>query len=358
MVEREQRSDSQSWPKRGTGNEASEEFDNPEIPLDLPEGSGTGAGELPPPPALGASESASTAPKKSRKKWPWIVGVPVALVLLLAVVGAIVGPAKKHSPSTTTTTAANSAVSGNSGQSSDSGILNGAFNINANWAPASPTPPSTAWFCSGTGPDAPFTKGSTVYISTVQGQQGTQMVPLGDGIMDAASNQNLPGIAEAGYGGGPYICQTDIDVKGLSPASTYYLTIVSTSGQSTAQFSMPQQTNANAAPPEITVDPNTTSEPTTTTAPPSVVLKVTGTGPASTITIDAGGNETQQNDQPLPWTESLPEVPDETVLGAQSSNGSASTSITCEIDYPNQAPVVQTSTGPYADVECSASSNS
>jgi hypothetical protein len=42
-------------------------------------------------------------------------------------------------------------------------------------------------------------------------------------------------------------------------------------------------------------------------------------------------------------------------LGAQSNDGSASASITCEIDVPLRAPVTQTSTGPYAVVNCSVS---
>jgi hypothetical protein len=116
--------------------------------------------------------------------------------------------------------------------------------------------------------------------------------------------------------------------------------------------------------------PSTTST-TTITSPPSVVLKVTGSEPAMVIRIevpdDAGDREAQYNDVPLPWSQSVP-MPSLWVeattdprlirtiltLDAESASGSESASVSCEIDSPGAAPVTNTSTGPYAAVDCTS----
>jgi hypothetical protein len=280
--------------------------------------------------------------------------MPRHRIVIMAVAGlAILTAGCSSSPSTTTTTVrSNSAAHA---PAERTGEVAGALNINANWeASGNTVSGGTAFICSGTGDDAPLTGGSTVFISTVSGDRGSQTVRLPQGFTDDASNLSLPGKSVAGQSN-PQICQFQIDVSGLELAPTYYLTVVSNNGTSTQSFSMARQVSGNQLPPEITVDPGTTSEPTTTTAPPGVVLKVSGTGGASTITILNGENESQQNDQSLPWTTTLTSAGSDVGLGAQSSDGSSSASITCEIDVPFEAPVAQTSTGPYAVVDCSAS---
>jgi len=237
------------------------------------------------------------------------------------------------------------------------GTINGAFNINANWESSGKTVPGgTALICSGTGDAAPLTVGSTVYISTTHGERGNQTTPLGQGISDTASNLSLPGKTIAGSFEPPQICQFGVDVRGLTLAPTYYLTVVSSSGQATSQFTVRRHLGGNQLPFETTVDPETVAATTTTTTPPPTttttpIFTVTGTGPAD-ITIDEGGQEVQNNDVSLPWSSNGPITGPcfgFVSMDAQTEDGSDSATISCSIlgGPPN------TSTGPYSVVTCS-----
>jgi len=89
---------------------------------------------------------------------------------------------------------------------------------------------------------------------------------------------------------------------------------------------------------------------TPTTAPPPI-FAVTGTGPAD-ITIDEGGQEVQDNDASLPWSSNGPVGSPFfgfVSMDAQTEDGSNTATISCSIlgGSPN------TSTGPYAVVNCS-----
>ncbi len=330
----------------------SEDLDGPKEPVIPSVGSDGSVGETSPDPELGTPEDTPTRSQWVKKKWPWLVGVTAGLLVLLIAVVAIAGSAKKHPSTTTTTTAGNSGVATQTSVPTTEG-LTVQLNINADWQASTASTTSATTDCSGTGIASPLVNGSTAYFSTVEGQRGTQTVTLGQGLLTDATTQ-LPGRTLAGGPIGGQYCFFQISVTGLAPAATYYVTVVSTSGQTTNQFSMPSDSSSSFPVAEVTVDPTTAT--TTTTAPPTVVLNVSGSAPSTTITIDADGTESQQNGQALPWTDSLPNVPQETVLGAQSSSGSSTASITCEIDYPGEPTVTQTSTGPYAVVTCTATS--
>jgi hypothetical protein len=201
-----------------------------------------------------------------------------------------------------------------------------------------------------------FDKGSTVYLSADQGSQGHQTYPLGSGTLDdALSFLSLPGKTLPGDPS-PYICQFDVDVRGLVEAPTYYLTVVSASGLVTPQFAVPRYEGGDQKPFEVTVDPATTSVTTTSAPPLETVIKVTGTGPANSITIDQGGAETQHTDASLPYSITLQGAPLNVTMEAQDGSGESSATITCEIDDGQGDQVsVNTSTGPYAVVQCSSS---
>ena len=116
-----------------------------------------------------------------------------------------------------------------------------------------------------------------------------------------------------------------------------------------------QQAAQNAAPGVPSPAPTTPAPTTTTTtAPPMATFTVTGTGPANDITILNGSQETQHNDVALPWSYSTSDYSSILGLTAQTDSGSASATITCTINSPDSGPVTNTSTGPYAVVDCTA----
>ena len=354
----------------------SEDRDGPQEPLVSNEGSNETAGGASSNPVSGVSGDVLTGSQKVRKKWPWLVGVPIGVLVLLVVVGAIVGPAKKP--------ATNQA---NYRRSTTTTLL--ATTLTPTTVPPTTTIPLTSatWLSQYGGifatllNDVADINSSTPPTGgeTADSLQQSRCKQLQDDALNAAGlppnpntaaatafqnmlNQDITGVDPTDVGNsapvnagtlssGAQACSTDPD-----PANTYghaspndHIFVIVANAPALIQTA---QKAAQAAAPGVGIPSATT---TTTTSAPSVVLKVTGSGPATTITIDADGNETQQNDRSLPWTDSLGNIPGETVLGAQSSSGSSSASITCEIDYPGQSPVIQTSTGPYANVECSAS---
>jgi hypothetical protein len=103
----------------------------------------------------------------------------------------------------------------------------------------------------------------------------------------------------------------------------------------------------------------TTSPPTTTTTyNPTLVISVTGTGSSlSSVTIDQSGQETQHTEVGLPYSLTIPDPgygpASDTVMNAQTADGSANASVTCSINDPTGGVLdTNTSTGPYAVVSC------
>jgi len=100
-------------------------------------------------------------------------------------------------------------------------------------------------------------------------------------------------------------------------------------------------------------------------APTTITLKITGSGSASSITVIDDGNESQHTEVGLPYVTTITgAVPFVVGIGAQNSDGSSSASISCEIDLsapgipanpgggPPQVLTTNSSTGPYAVVDC------
>lgn len=88
-----------------------------------------------------------------------------------------------------------------------------------------------------------------------------------------------------------------------------------------------------------------------------VSISVTASGglpgaEASSLSILDGSQQTQHNAAVLPWSTTLTDNPADVGVTAQTSDGSPTAGISCEIDMPGQAPIKNTSTGPYAVVDC------
>jgi hypothetical protein len=113
------------------------------------------------------------------------------------------------------------------------------------------------------------------------------------------------------------------------------------------------------APPTTTTSapspPPTTAPATTTTTAPGIVMTITGTGPATDITIVDGSLDTQHNGVSLPYRITLTDHPVLAGISAQTGGGDVFATISCEIQEPGRAPVSYTSTGPYAVVDCTGS---
>jgi hypothetical protein len=112
-------------------------------------------------------------------------------------------------------------------------------------------------------------------------------------------------------------------------------------------------TTTTAVPPT----PTTAVLPTTTTAVPSTIslttIAVTGTGPASSITIDLGGRETQHTDVPLPWSMKVPaDYSGSISVHAQDGSGAAAATISCTISDNSGTAQTAKSTGPHAVTTC------
>lgn len=85
--------------------------------------------------------------------------------------------------------------------------------------------------------------------------------------------------------------------------------------------------------------------------PPGVVVTITGTGPASNITLLISGQLTQKTQVPLPYTYTQP-TPASVSVSAQDGSGASGATITCTITALGQQKATNTSTGPYAVVTC------
>ena len=85
--------------------------------------------------------------------------------------------------------------------------------------------------------------------------------------------------------------------------------------------------------------------------PNGVGIQITGTGQASMTVVD-GATESQVNDVTLPWSTVLTDSPESVDVSAQSSDGSETTTISCEIDGPGITPTGDSSSGPFATVSC------
>jgi hypothetical protein len=137
-------------------------------------------------------------------------------------------------------------------------------------------------------------------------------------------------------------------------------------GHSPAAF---KQTTKSVATVPLTTQPLPTLPTTTTStvplAPTTITLTVTGSGTALSITVLDGTDESQHNDEALPFTTTITgAVPPVVGIGAQASGGSSSTTIGCEIEIsapgvpsnpaggPPQVLTTNSSTGPYAVVDC------
>jgi hypothetical protein len=85
--------------------------------------------------------------------------------------------------------------------------------------------------------------------------------------------------------------------------------------------------------------------------PPGVVVTITGTGPASDVTLDISNQETQHTQVPLPYTYTQ-EAGGTVSVEAQDGSGAAGATITCTITESGSQVATNTSTGPYAVVTC------
>jgi hypothetical protein len=112
-------------------------------------------------------------------------------------------------------------------------------------------------------------------------------------------------------------------------------------------------TPATAVPPTPTaaVPPTTTTAVLPTTS--LTTIAVTGTGPASSITIDLGGQETQHTDVPLPWSMKVPaDYSGSISVHAQDGSGAGAATITCTISDNSGTVQTAKSTGPHAVTTC------
>jgi hypothetical protein len=85
-----------------------------------------------------------------------------------------------------------------------------------------------------------------------------------------------------------------------------------------------------------------------------VVMTVTGSGTALTVTVLDQGRETQHKNVPLPYTTTLTDHPSLAGIGAQSSNGAKKTTVSCSIKASGQTMTTRRSRGPFAMVDCTA----
>jgi hypothetical protein len=113
----------------------------------------------------------------------------------------------------------------------------------------------------------------------------------------------------------------------------------------------PPTTTTTAPAPIQTTAPATT----TTTAPPGIVMTITGTGPANDVTILDGSLVSQHKGLSLPYRITLTDDPVLAGISAQTGSGDVFATISCEVQEPGTAPVTNTSTGPYAVVDCTGS---
>lgn len=88
--------------------------------------------------------------------------------------------------------------------------------------------------------------------------------------------------------------------------------------------------------------------------PVGTLLTVVGSGGTASVTVLDNGDQTQHNDQAIPYTTTVPDSVSEVELEAQTDDDSPSATVTCSITKPGQAPVTNTSTGAYSVVTCSA----
>lgn len=126
----------------------------------------------------------------------------------------------------------------------------------------------------------------------------------------------------------------------------------------------PSTTTPTTVPP-TTVPPTTVPAPPSTVAPPSTLpaatapavpandvgIQVTGTGQASMTVVD-GATQSQVNDVTLPWSTVLTDSPSSVNVSAQSSDGSETATIACEVEGPGITPTANSSSGPFATVSC------
>jgi hypothetical protein len=128
---------------------------------------------------------------------------------------------------------------------------------------------------------------------------------------------------------------------------------VGASPTSTPSTTRPPPTTLPAPTPSSTEPPTPTAPTTTAPAVPpnGVGIQVTGTGQASLTVVD-GANESQVNDVALPWSTVLVDSPPSVNVSVQSSDGSETSTISCEIDGPGITPVSDSSSGPFATVSC------
>jgi len=87
--------------------------------------------------------------------------------------------------------------------------------------------------------------------------------------------------------------------------------------------------------------------------PRSTTISVTGdTSAKTTITVDVSGQEQQKHTVVLPYAQTFTGYPRVIKVRAQTQDGSSSARISCAISPSGDAPIINTSTGPYALVTC------
>lgn len=246
------------------------------------------------------------------------------------------------------------------------GAIFGSFNVNTDWNVSGPpidgVHTGTNTPCVGAGADRGVTKGTVMEIRTSRTARSFTSAKLGPGLTNSLPSSLFMTGKVVSQGSSSEVCQFDVDVSGLPEAQTYYVTLSRPAGPPLGPFRVSRYRGGSQPPFEVTLDPSTigsTPPPgtATTASGGSTVVKVSGSGHRlQSITVLDGSNQVRETDVRLPYARTLPDNPSHVGLEAQTSDGSAGATVTCEIDMPNRPPVTQTSNGPYALVDCTAGS--
>jgi hypothetical protein len=307
-------------------------------------------------PVGGASLNAS-----KRKRWPWFVGAAGGILALLIIVGAIVGSPKKHPdptkpyasapPTEVTTTTTFSSTTTTTTPPTTTDPLSPSAWLKMYGATMTALINDFNYFNSSSGPPLGKSEDQAENIACAAAGHAGKALEQATPLADTALAGQLATVLST-YVPAAEKCASDPDPGNTYGKSTETVADMERIGGASAAVEVVENAIEAAAPGVVVPTPTTS---TTTTGVIGEVLKVSGTGTAL-ITISYDSEQSQQNDTPLPWSVSLPKTysTHEIVVEAQTNSGSATASITCEIDT-SYSPVIETSTGPYAVVMCTAS---
>jgi hypothetical protein len=172
---------------------------------------------------------------------------------------------------------------------------------------------------------------------------------LNQDLMGTSGVQDSPVVNAGTLASAPQACLSDpdpLDTVGKQSLNDHIFVI----GNSAPALVQAAQQAAQAAAPGVGLPPTATT--TSTTAPPVATLSAIGTGLASIVVEGVSGGSTSSQ-QSLPWSETLPVSQGPFSISVATLDGSATTSISCEISDPPAPPVTQSASGPDANVLCS-----